>query len=268
MAKNSDIRAGMQVYGANDALLGTVERVQGDGFDVAGYHYARALVARVAQDKVYVRGTGQATARTATDTGTITVPVAEERLTVGKRKVDLGEVNIRKTVTEEQRTVPVTLTHEEVRVEERDVTARPATGADLFQERTIRVALRGEEAVVRKEAVVTGEVVIDKEAVSEERRITDTVRKQRVDVDKAYQETRGTLEQEHATVATGRTFAEAEPNYRAGFDAAHDERHAGRAFEEIEPALRARHGAAVADDDTWTQLRQEIRAGWQKATGR
>jgi len=269
MAKNTDIREGMQVYGANDALLGTVERVQGDGFDVAGYHYASALVARVAQNTVYVRGTGQAAAQTATDTGTITVPVAEERLTVGKREVDLGEVNIRKTVTEEQRTVPVTLTHEEVHVEERDVADRPATGEDLFQERTIRVALRGEEAVVSKEAVVTGEVVIDKDAVSEERQITDTVRKQRVDVDKAYQETRGTLEQAHTTRAsgTGRAFEQAEPNYRAGFTAAHDERYAEREFEDAEPELRTRH-TTTGTGDTWEQLREEIREGWNKARGR
>ncbi len=39
MTQARNIREGMQVYGANDQLLGTVERVQGDGFDVAGYHF-------------------------------------------------------------------------------------------------------------------------------------------------------------------------------------------------------------------------------------
>jgi len=259
----------MQVYGANDALLGTVERVQGDGFDVAGYHYARGLVARIAQNKVYLRGADQATTQTATDTGTIRVPVAEERLTVGTRDVDLGAATIRKTVVEEEQTVAVTLTHEEVHVAERAVAARPATGDDLFKEGTIRVALRGEEAVVAKEAVVTGEVVIAKDAVTEERQITDTVRKQRVEVDEAYRQTRGTLEQEHAASAgaTGRTFAEAEPNYRAGFSAAHDERHAEREFEDAEPELRARH-TTTGTGDSWEQLREEVREGWNKARGR
>jgi len=269
MAKNNDIRAGMQVYGTDDALLGTVERVQGDGFDVAGYHYSRELVARVAQNKVYVCGTGQAAAQTATDTGAIRVPVAEERLTVGKRETDLGAVNIRKTVTEEQRTVPVTLTHEEVHVEERDVADRPATGEDLFQERTIRVALRGEEAVVAKEAIVTGEVVIDKETVSREEQVSGTVRKQRVEVDKAYQQTRGTLEQAHSTRAggMGRAFEQAEPNYRAGFTAAHDDRYQGREFEEVEPDLQAQHTTS-GTGDTWDKLREEVREGWNKARGR
>ncbi len=115
---------------------------------------------------------------------TLTVPVAEERLTVGKRETNLGAVNIRKTVTEEQQTVPVTLMHEEVRVEEVAVTDRPLRAdEDAFAEGTIRVALRGEEAVVAKEAVVTGEVVIDKETVAREEQVSGTVRKQRVEVE-------------------------------------------------------------------------------------
>jgi len=61
MDQARNIREGMQVYGANDQLLGTVERVQGDGFEVAGQHYSREMVARVAQNRVYVRGTGMTT---------------------------------------------------------------------------------------------------------------------------------------------------------------------------------------------------------------
>jgi len=191
MANTNTIREGMQVYGAGDQLIGTVERIEGDGFDVADYHYSRDMVARVAQNRVYVRGTGMA--RTAAQTAQadeIRVPVAEERLTVGTRETEIGEIAIRKTVTEEERTVPVTLMHEEVHVEERTVTERPATGDDLFKEQLIRVALRGEEAVITKEAFVTGEVVVEKDQIVEERQITDTVRKQRVDVDKSEVTTR------------------------------------------------------------------------------
>ncbi len=273
MAKNTDIREGMEVYGANDALIGRVERVLGDGFDVAGQHYSRDMVARVAQNRVYVRGSGMTEGRAAMGTnqaeGEIRVPVAEERLTVGKREADLGAVNIRKTVTEEQQTVPVTLMHEEVHVAERDVADRPATGDDLFKEGTIRVALRGEEAVVAKEAIVTGEVVIDKETVAREEQVSGTVRKQRVEVDKAYQQTRGTLEQAHSTRAggTGRAFEQAEPNYRAGFTAAHDDRYQGREFEEVEPDLQAQHTTS-GTGDTWDKLREEVREGWNKARGR
>jgi len=148
------------------------------------------LVARVAQNRVYVRGTG-VTAETAQMTTDQTdrelrVPVAEERLTVGKRAVELGEVDIRKTVVEEEQTVPVTLRREQLHIEEVDIEDRPLRADDdAFNEGVITVDLRGEEAVVAKEAVITGEVVIEKDAVSEERQITDTVRKQRVDVDRS-----------------------------------------------------------------------------------
>ena len=190
MTQAQNIREGMQVYGANDQLLGTAERVQGDGFEVAGYQYSREMVARIAQNRIYIRGTGmtaQATqGTTARADQELRVPVAEERLTVGKRAVELGEVDIHKTVTEEQQTVPVTLRHEELHVQEVDIEARPLRADDdAFNAGEITIALRGEEAVVSKEAVITGEVVIEKDAVSQERQVTDTVRKQHVDVEQA-----------------------------------------------------------------------------------
>jgi len=200
---------------------------------------------------------GSDTARTAKmDTnrteGEIRVPVAEERLSVGKREVDLGEVGIRKTVTEEEQTASVTLHRDEVNVREVDTKDRPLrAGEDAFEEGTIRVQLRGEEAVVAKEAVVTGEVVVNKETVAREEQVSGTVRKQRVDVDKAYQEA------------------------RSGFTAAHDERYADREFEEVEPTLRSeyetrttRTGGTGTGGDTWEHLRQEVREGWNKARNR
>ena len=114
------------------------------------------------------------------------MPVAEERLTVGTRAVELGAIEIRKTVAEEQVSVPVTLRREEVTVREIDAGARPLrAGEDAFKEGTLTIALRGEKAVVAKQAIVTGEVVIDREQLTEERTVTDTVRKERVEVEQA-----------------------------------------------------------------------------------
>jgi uncharacterized protein (TIGR02271 family) len=302
MDRTKNVTEGMQVYGADNQLLGTVERVHGNGFDVAGQHYPLDVIARVAKNIVYVRSAGMAegvagsgttrtaegvagrdTARTATmDTnqteGEIRVPVAEERLSVGKREVDLGEVGIRKTVTEEEQTASVTLHRDEVNVREVDTKDRPLrAGEDAFEEGTIRVQLRGEEAVVAKEAVVTGEVVVNKETVAREEQVSGTVRKQHVDVDKAYQEARSGFERTHATTAgtSGRTFEQAEPNYRSGFTAAHDERYTDREFEEVEPTLRSeyetrttRTGGTGTDVDGWEHLRQEVREGWNKARNR
>ena len=78
----------------------------------------------------------------------------------------MGSVDIRKEVETEQVNVPVELRHEEVTVDRVDVKDRPVAAgdmADAFEEGTIRVPVRGEEAVVEKEAVVTGEVVVDRE---------------------------------------------------------------------------------------------------------
>jgi uncharacterized protein (TIGR02271 family) len=271
-----NIQEGMTVYGAGDQQIGRVERIHGDGFDVAGQHYGRDSVIKVEHNRVYVRGTGMAEGRgravAGQTEGEVHVPVAEERLNVGKREAELGEVQVRKTVTEEQQTVPVTLQREEVRVREVNVADRPLqAGDDAFKEGTIRVPVRGEEAVVAKEAVVTGEVVIDKTRTSEQRQVTDTVRKQRVDVDENYQRARSGFEQEFTARKDrgNRTFAQAEPNYRAGFTAAHDERYSGRQFEDVEPELRreyeTRSTTTTGSGDSWEHLREEIRSGWNRA---
>ncbi len=208
--------------------------------------------------------------------GEIRVPVAEERLAVGKREVELGEVQVHKTVESHEETVPVTLHREEVNVQEVDVQDRPATGKDLFEEGTIRVPVRGEEAVVSKEAVVTGEVVIDKNRVADEHQVTETVRKQRVEVDENYNKARSAIEKDFSTRKAAakddwiknRTFEQAEPNYRAGFEAASDTRYANRNFEDVENEIRRDYESNPtyrSSGDSWEHLRQEIREGWNHA---
>ncbi|HET7771703.1 MAG TPA: YsnF/AvaK domain-containing protein [Chloroflexota bacterium] len=118
--------------------------------------------------------------------GTIRVPEIEERLDVQKRDVQQGEVRVQKHVEERKETIPVTLEREEVHVERREVAERPiAPGekVEAFKDETIRVPVRGEEAVVNKEAVVTGEVVVDKDRHTEREQVSDTVRKTHVEVD-------------------------------------------------------------------------------------
>ncbi len=210
--------------------------------------------------------------------GEIRVPVAEERLNVDKRQAELGEVQLRKTVEEEEQSVPVELEREEVRVDRRDVDDRPVQAGDqVFQEGTIRVPVRGEEAVVTKEAVVTGEVVIEKERTTEREQITDTVRRERVEVDEHYDRYRSgfqqhfTERQQQAGAQWGtRTWEEAEPNYQYGYMAARGDQYQGRRFEDVEGDLQRdyqqRVGAA-GDRSGWDRLREEIREGWNRARG-
>ena len=229
------------------------------------------------RERLTEQTTGRTTRQDVQSTeGEIRVPVAEERLEVSKREAELGEVEVRKTVVQEQVSVPVELAHEEVHVQERDIADRPVQAGDqVFQEGVIRVPVRGEEAVVQKEAVVTGEVVIDRERLVERQNITDTVRRERVEVEEAYNQHRNNFQQ-HFTQRQGqvqgssRTFEQAEPNYRTGFTSAHDERYQGREFDEIEPDLRSdyerRQGGSGGD--SWQHLREEIREGWNRARSR
>lgn len=115
------------------------------------------------------------------------IPVAEEELHVGKREVSHGRVRIRSHVVERPVQEQVSLSEERVQVERRPVEgsmhAGNVGGDNLFQERTIEVEERGEEAVVSKEARVVEEVVLRKEADQRTETISDTVRKTEVEVE-------------------------------------------------------------------------------------
>ena len=226
-----------------------------------------------------LEGAGAGT--TGGEQGQARVPVAEERLNVETRQAELGEVQLRKTVEQEQVSVPVELQREEVRVDQRDVADRPVQAGDqVFQEGTIRVPVRGEEAVVSKQAVVTGEVVIEKERTTEREQITDTVRRERVEVDEQYDQHRAGFQQhfgQRQQQAGGRTWEEAEPNYQYGYLAARNDQYQGRQFEDVEGDLRSdyqqRFGGQSGQtstgggSDMWERLREEVREGWTRARG-
>jgi uncharacterized protein (TIGR02271 family) len=283
MDGTQNIREGMQVYSSDDRQIGTVEKVDKKSIWVNGRDIADSAIARVAQNRVYLSGvydemgtpgmTGQGTIR---DEGTVRVPVYEEKLDVDKRQAELGEVRLHKTVEEEEVSVPVELRREEVKVDRRDVDDRaiePGAADMAFQETTIRVPVRGEEAVVDKQAVVTGEVVVTKEQTTERQEIKDTVRKERVDIDDAYQRFRPEFQRhfdkQRATWTGDRakwTFDEVEPGYRMGLEAGYDERYAGRRFEDVEPELRNAHRNRWASGrDRWQELREEIREAYNRA---
>lgn len=125
--------------------------------------------------------TGLGAERSVSASGDVTVPLHKEELDVLKREKQAGEVRVHKDVVEEEKVVEVPVRRERVRVERRDVTDRPATGAS-FQEETVVVPLRAEEVEVQKRAMVDEEVVIHKDAVEEERRVSENLRREKVDI--------------------------------------------------------------------------------------
>lgn len=114
------------------------------------------------------------------------IPIVEERMTVGKRQVELGKVRIRTRVVSEEVSEDVSLREEHVNVERRDLNERiSASDADaLFQEGTIELTETAERAVVSKDAIVTGEVVVDRNVDTRTERVEGTVRRTEVDVDR------------------------------------------------------------------------------------
>ncbi len=136
----------------------------------------RDVVERDTADRDARRGT-----RTTDDD---TIEVAEERMNVGKRRVNRGGVRVRSRVVEEEVEEDVTLRDEEVHVD-RERVDRKVDGADgdLFQERTIEATETDEEAVVDKEARVTEEIHVDKEVGERTETVRDTVRRTEVDVE-------------------------------------------------------------------------------------
>ena len=117
--------------------------------------------------------------------GDVAVPVREEELSVNKERQEAGRVRLRKDVVEERQSLNVPVTHEEVRVERVPVDDQRASdlGPDAFTEKDIEVPLMGEQVVTDKRARVAEEVRLRKQAVTDQQRVSDTVKKERVRVE-------------------------------------------------------------------------------------
>ena len=116
------------------------------------------------------------------------IPVIEEQLRVGKREVNRGGARVRSYVEERPVSESVTLREEHVNVERRPVdqpiSSRDADKEGFFEERSVEMQAKGEEAVIGKQARIREEVVVQKFADERTERVEDTVRNTNVEVDK------------------------------------------------------------------------------------
>nr|MBS0021731.1 YsnF/AvaK domain-containing protein [Gammaproteobacteria bacterium] len=112
------------------------------------------------------------------------LPVAEEKLVVGKHEVEHGRVRAYSRVVETPVEERVNLREEHVHVERRPVD-RPVGAGEVsaFKEGTVEVTERAEEPVVSKQARVIEEVVIYKDVEQRAEAIHDTVRRTDVQVE-------------------------------------------------------------------------------------
>ena len=125
------------------------------------------------------------TDRASGDTERWAIPVVEEQLEVGKRRVEGGRVRVHTRVTERPVEENVSLREEHARVE-RHAVDRPATEADLgaaFREETVELRESAEQAVVQKTARVVEEVEIGTEETERTETVRDTVRRSDVEVE-------------------------------------------------------------------------------------
>jgi uncharacterized protein (TIGR02271 family) len=113
---------------------------------------------------------------------------SEEELRVGTAERESGRVRLKKYVVEDQVTQTVPVRREEVRLEREPITdgnVGAATDGPAISEEEHEVVLHEEEPVVEKQVVPKERVRLDKEAHREERQVSDTVRKEEIEVDDA-----------------------------------------------------------------------------------
>mgnify|MGYP003288867399 CR=1 FL=1 len=111
---------------------------------------------------------------------------SEEELRVGTETRERGRARLRKHVVTETQQVTVPVQREEVRVEREPITDAnldAATSGPAISEEEHEVTLREEEVVVDKRAVPKERVRLDTETVTEERQVSEEVRKEHIEVD-------------------------------------------------------------------------------------
>lgn len=114
-----------------------------------------------------------------------TVELREEQLQISKDLIQTGEVELHKEIVEEQQTVQVPISKEEVFVEHRSADEVASSDISYDEDELIRVPVVEERLKVTKEQVVTGEVVIGKRQVQEMQQVSDTVKREELRVNKS-----------------------------------------------------------------------------------
>ena len=109
----------------------------------------------------------------------------EERLVPRVTPEQAGTVHLRRTVVEEPEEVDVTLRHDELDLERRSADRPLKDGEQPVTERgdTTIVLVVEERLEVRKVPWVVEEIHLRRRLVSEQRRVSDTVRKERFQIE-------------------------------------------------------------------------------------
>jgi uncharacterized protein (TIGR02271 family) len=122
---------------------------------------------------------------------------SEEELRVGKTSRESGRARLRKYVVTEQVQQTVPVQREQVRVEREPITdanVGDATAGPAISDEEHEVVLHEEEVVTEKRAVPKERVRLDKDTVTEEKQISEEVRKEQIEAEGDMDGTRGRRE--------------------------------------------------------------------------
>jgi uncharacterized protein (TIGR02271 family) len=111
---------------------------------------------------------------------------SEEEMRVGTRERESGRVRLRKHVVEDEVTHTVPVRREEIRVEREPITDAnldDATSGPEISSEEHEVVLHEEEPVTEKRVVAKERVRLDKDVHIDERQVSDTVRKEQLDLE-------------------------------------------------------------------------------------
>ena len=106
----------------------------------------------------------------------------EERLDVDKDRVKTGEVNLRKDVIEQHKSVDVPVSHEEVVIESRAMNEHSDSSIS-GEEETYHIPTSRDEVRVDKHTMVTGQVEAHKQEFHGKEKVDETLRKEEADID-------------------------------------------------------------------------------------
>jgi uncharacterized protein (TIGR02271 family) len=101
----------------------------------------------------------------------------KEELDVEKNRIQTGDVELSKEIIEEQKTVDVPVTREEV-VIERKTLNNEHCDSPITDEETIRIPVSEERVNIDKHTVVTGEVSAHKRDIEDIRHIDETLKRE------------------------------------------------------------------------------------------
>lgn len=107
----------------------------------------------------------------------------KEELNIDKNRVQTGEVEFGKEIIEEQKTVDVPVTREEVVIERRTLN-NEQSDSPITGEETIRIPVSEERVEVDKRTVVTGEVSAHKHSIEDTKHIDETLRREEARINK------------------------------------------------------------------------------------